>query len=154
MNTPQLHILIERYFDGLTSLEEERTLRSLLASVAPGSDPLADEARAVMGFSLASPLPAPAKRPARRRLSPALRAWSGAAAAAVILFAIGWSVQHTAPQSSEQCVAYIDGRAVTDHSAVMALVHTDLAALGSASGNVNSEISSEMSQMSEAFNNL
>ncbi len=50
----EIYELIERYFNAETTLEEERRLRQLLAEMPPG-DQLADEAEAVMGFSLCAP---------------------------------------------------------------------------------------------------
>lgn len=157
MNTTHhLHSLIERYFAGETSVAEERTLRSLLADTPLGADPLADEARAVMGFSLASPLPRAVPRRKAKRLAPTLRAWSGAAAAAVILLAIGIDMERIprATPTADRCVAYIDGRAVSDDTAVMALMRSDLAAVGTASSEVSSEISADLSQIGEALNNI
>ena len=54
--------LIERYFNAETSLEEERKLRKLLAAI-PSGDPLANEAKAVMGFSLCAPRAQPPPSP-------------------------------------------------------------------------------------------
>lgn len=51
MNTPELHNLIERYFNADTSLEEERLLRRELATgINNPDDPVIQEACAVMTY--------------------------------------------------------------------------------------------------------
>ena len=51
MNTPELHNLIERYFNADTSLDEERLLRRELATgINNPDDPVIQEACAVMGL--------------------------------------------------------------------------------------------------------
>ena len=51
MDNKSLHILIDKYFDANTSVEEERFLLKEILQLE-GKDPLADEVLAVMGLSL------------------------------------------------------------------------------------------------------
>ena len=55
MTNDELKILIGRYFNGETSLDEEKLLRQLLAAKDCPDIEETDEARAVMAFSLATP---------------------------------------------------------------------------------------------------
>ena len=63
MNEQQITKLIERYFAAETTLEEEKELRRLLADPSTAHIPMADEARAVIGWARMNATP-------RRRILP------------------------------------------------------------------------------------
>ena len=105
--------LIERYFNAETTLEEERRLRQLLAEIPPG-DQLADEAKAVMGFSLCAP-----RRKKARLIPQGIRAWLSAAAAIAIVFTIGLFMPDSHDSTPDMIYASINGHEVTDNNRVM-----------------------------------
>lgn len=55
MDNKSLHILIDKYFDANTSVEEERLLLKEVLQLE-GKDPLADEVLAVMGYARNKPI--------------------------------------------------------------------------------------------------
>lgn len=131
LQTPEWDALIERYFDALTSPEEEAALRRFLTSPEAAA-PKYDEVRAVMGFlavgrRVHAPAAAAAEpRHGKRRLALRLRV----AAAAAAVAAIGLGVALTAPWTDgndDACVAYVGGKRVTDTEAVMTQMRQSMA---------------------------
>lgn len=133
--------LIERYFNAETTLEEERRLRQLLADTPPG-DQLADEAKAVMGFSLCAP-----RRKKARLMPQGVRAWLSAAAAIAIVFTIGLFM----PDTPDMIYASINGHEVTDNNRVMQMMQAELSDMAEASEYVSDCIDEEWNAMREAF---
>lgn len=117
---PELLDLVERFFDCSLSEAEERQLRRDIA-VTSLSHPAIDEARAVMG------LRKPVRRIERRyrNLHRILRI----AATIAVLLAIG-AYLFIAPSSgnfgNNKCIAYTNGRCITDEEAVLNLLRDDL----------------------------
>lgn len=149
MTTDQLDILIRRYFDGDTTLDEEQQLRLLLADHAYDS-PQADEARAVMGM-----IGAMARKHKRRpmeksRISPKMR-WPALARAAAVaaLVAVG---AVTLLQSSPDCVAYAYGKRVDSPELAMHFMMSDFDALGDAQSQVQNQIEADFSAIANALN--
>lgn len=128
--------LISRYFDALTTPEEEAALRRFLAS-EEGKDPRYDEVRAVMGFiavgrkvyqaenankheSKVVLNNNEARKPRRHLDSTRLHRIMAVAAAAVVVIALGTTfIVHNLSSSEDVCVAYIGGKKVTDPDVVM-----------------------------------
>ncbi len=125
--------LAVRYFEAKTSDEEENILRHFLCSPA-GNNRKYDELRAVMGFiatgrnleqKQVSPIKNRTKnRPSKRRM------WS-AAAALTAIFATGatsWLAFTSAHPEylANACVAYVDGRKITETNAVMQQMYGSL----------------------------
>ena len=137
-STEEWLALIERYYDALTTPQEEEQLKEFLSS--PEADaPCFDEIKATLAYFAVSRNKHRLKRGIRRTI---IRC---AAAAAAIIIAIA-SVWQT---NSEQdiCVAYINGRIVTDEAIVMQQMHSAMALISQ----TTSENSIEK-QMSEIFN--
>ncbi len=111
----KLNKLIERYFNGDTTVEEEQMLRNELARSTSHTNEVS-EARAVLGYSLAQPV----SKLRRSRHKSLLHA---AASAAIIFTAsyAGYQV-YTYNSTQAECFAYIDGQKVTDTGAVMSLM--------------------------------
>lgn len=142
MNKSQLHNLINLYFDGNTTLAQERELRNALSTIPDGYSPVADEARAVMGIiSIAS------RHPARRR-SPLLRA---AAILAAVITA-GALVYLNFTQTG--CTSYLaDNSSPTSSEEVaLSIMQSQLSELNKASENMTVTIAEEWQGFSDVFN--
>ena len=147
MTDIELHKLINRYFDGDTTLDEERALRRALATPprnASKTDALADEARAVMGFSLA----APARK--TRHVMP----WRGVAAVAVTAIVDTSILTGNFGHNEPEYVAYLNGEKIADSNTVMNLMLSDLHEMGAASESMESDISENFNAIADAMNNL
>lgn len=147
--TPEIRKLIQLYFEGLTSIEEERQLREALADPSVrGAE--ADEVRAVMSFAAVSPdqseSPTVARRPPRH-----LSALLSAAASVAVVGLLCWNFFLREPQT--QYMAYIDGHSTEDPEQVMKLINDDLSLLGEASEDVADEIDDNLSAFSSVINN-
>lgn len=124
-NEKYLHRLIDLYFDGMTSLDEERQLRRLLADSRFRSEK-AEEARAVMsvavGLSPECP-PNPRRSPVFGRVAAA-----AVAAAAVVSAGLYFSGREkTLPVSKgQECYAYIGTEIVRDPDVVMEIMQAQL----------------------------
>lgn len=145
-NQQHLRHLIKLYFDGATTLEQDRELRRLLAEPwASGAD--ADEARAVMSFACMTPRRKTPRTPLMHHVAASLSAAASVAVAAVI----GWSLLAERGQQPE-CIAYVDGREITDTETVMEIIDSDLDALGKASSDMSDDITDDLSSISNAIN--
>lgn len=121
-----LHRLIDEYFEGNTSTDDERLLRRLLAAdIWPDNDTQIQTARATLGYAMASRPKARIHRTIRRRER---RYWAAAAitavtvAAAATLFMAPWQKQSTA-------VIYAQGRAIHDVDYALATMRMQMAEL-------------------------
>lgn len=143
----RLNRLINLYFEGLTTLDQEQELRRMLDD--PSANwPEALEARAVLSYASVSPVRGGASGK-RNSLRPLLAAVSAAAVIAIVSV-VGW--HFTSPSAAVECIAYVDGRPVNDSQAVMGIIESDLSMLGDASSDVSGEISSELNAISNAIN--
>ena len=146
-----LHSLIEKYFDATSSLDEERTLRQMLADPAYQSDE-ADEARAVMSISVVAPAPQIAVRPRRKAIFHPL----AAAASVAVLLALGITmITYSGSHDSDlDCMAYIGGKRIESRAAVMSIVSSDLDALGEVQQETADDIVGQLSEFSSLFNDI
>ena len=113
--------LSEKYFDALTTNEEEKALTQFLESDAANS-PAFNEIKAVMGYlSIGRSITQKAKSKTRR-IGSAIQ-WTSVAACAAIIVAVGTSIlkQNTLPATEEREIFYacIDGKEYTDEELVM-----------------------------------
>lgn len=139
MTEERLHQLLGRYYDGLTTLAEERALRRALARYE-GADRDLTAARAVMAFAQAAGSRRAAPRAQRRRGT--LAAAASVAVAAAIAAALWTALPHTAGES--ECYAVIGGHRTDDSATALALMDSQLAAIGSASEAVDADVSSDL----------
>lgn len=159
MTDKELHLLIERYFEAETSIAEERELRKALAShSAPvGTDPLIDEAKAVMGVTavISEPQSAISARPPRktRRLAHPVW-WQSAAAVAIIAILVTGIIHINRSAPRGECVAYLNGREISDRDAVMNMMFSDLSEMEAASASLQNEISDDFSDIAIAFEDI
>jgi hypothetical protein len=132
----ELEQLINRYFDGKTSVQEEQMLRETLAD-CPWSSEVIDEARFTMGYFIAH-------RKAEQQTSK--KSYSRqvigiAASIAIIIAAGGYALWHQ-QQSDDICIAYVNGRVVQDNDKVMTLVANDLSKMDNAANAMTNQLSS------------
>lgn len=130
-----LHQLIELYFEGMTTLEQERQLRSMLADGRLRS-PEAEEARAVLGVSAMMPMP----QKAATRLAPLYRV----AAVAVLLLVVGLLAGHFSggptDTKSPDCFAYVGTELVEDPEIVMSMMQTQLSDMSAVADEVSRDL--------------
>lgn len=137
-STEEWLALIERYYDALTTPQEEELLKKFLAT--PEADaPCFDEIKATLAYFAVSKQKHKKKRATTRLLTRSV------AAAAAIIIAIASVWQTNGEQ--DICVAYINGRIVTDEAIVMQQMQSAMALISQ----TTSENSIEK-QLSEMFN--
>lgn len=133
----------ERYFEVLTTVDEERELRRFLATAeAQGRE--FDELRAVMGFLTVGKR---CEMRSRRRLRE--RRARRVAAVFVALGVVAGSAFYAVDRRQNQCVAYIGGVKYTDESVVLAEMHRSMDDMGEASEAMDID-----SQMADIFSTL
>ncbi len=132
----ELEQLIERYFDGETTVQEEQLLRETLAD-CPWSSEAIDEARFTMGYFAAH-----CQEKARTARKSHRRQLIGIAASiAIILAAGGYALWHQ-QQSNNVCIAYVNGKVVEDNDKVMALIANDMSKMDNAANAMTHQLSS------------
>lgn len=145
--------LVERYFDGATTLEEEARLRRLLSQTQLQSETI-NEARAVMGYFAAIRKTGHPEQIAPKH-RPALHPWRPAAmkaASAVAIAIVTLTVIKSAMPADHDCIAYIGGQSIGDRTHVLQLVSDDLRSVAEASESVNDGIREDIRNISDAFN--
>jgi len=151
-NDRHIERLISRYFEALTSEAEERELRRFLAGEA-GADARYDEVRAVMGYLStgrrlhAVAAPPTAGRPTMRLRKKVLR-YAAVLAAGLLLGGGGLYVSRQAAED-EVCVAYVQGRRVTETEAVLAQMRMSVKNVTDASDELSVE-----TQLGDMFEGL
>lgn len=112
----QLTELIERYFDCSLSDADEQRLR-LIAASSSLSFPALDELRAVMGI----------RRPAVRRQRLSWRVAGSVAASLALVVTLAFYARSFVPNTGNTvCVAYVNGRCITDEETVVQLISADM----------------------------
>lgn len=118
-----LDLLIERYFEGETSLEEEKLLKAM---VARSDDSRYDAVRAVLGYGVAT-----RKRTALRRRR--LGMVSAAAVASITVVSIAWlNLSTKTGTGNSECYAVVEGRYTSDQSEVLSIMQSDIGDIRSA----------------------
>ena len=117
-------VLSEKYFDALTTGEEEKALAQFLASDA-ANHPAFNEIKAVMGYlSTGKSIAQKEKSQKSRTIGKAIQ-WASIAACAAAIAVIGTSILQEGTQvepeskETEYYYAYIDGKEYTDEDIVM-----------------------------------
>ena len=132
-----LEQLIERYFDGNTSLQEEQVLKEILAD-CPWSSETIDEARFTMGYFVAHK-----QQGNNNAVKSNNRFRYGAIAASVaVLLTIGVSMGWHSYLTEDVCIAYVNGQAINDKDEVMMLMQNDLNEIGNATQSLEEQLSS------------
>lgn len=134
--------LEERYFEGLTTKEEERLLRQFLTTEMAQTEDF-EELRAVMGY-LTVGKEVHKKKAVPLWRSPKVLKWS-AAACFFILGGIG--IYHLQPRTTY--IAYVDGHRTTNKLEVIAQMHSVMADI-----NADTPTSTMEASMSDLLNTL
>ena len=132
----QLEALIEQYFEGMTTLEQEDAMRQRLAH-CPWSSEAIDEARMVMGYFATH-----AMQQHNRVTRGTRQRFIGIAASIAVLLAVGSYVLWHQSQPSDVCIAYVNGNVVEDNDKVMALVASDMSKMDNAANAMTNQLSS------------
>jgi anti-sigma-K factor RskA len=136
-NQAELEQLINRYFDGETSVQEEQMLRETLAD-CPWSSEAIDEARFTMGYFVAH-----RKAGQQTSMKSYRRQVIGIAASIAIILAIGIpAMYHSWFAPQPQCIAYVNGKVIDNDDAVMALIASDLNKMEDASNSMAAQLQS------------
>ncbi len=141
-----LAALISSYFECTATDADERLLRHALAQCPwMGSD--VDEARVAMGFaSVGMELERRARNARRRHV-----ARRAAAAAVVAVAVVAGALVHVGLGSkSEECIAYVDGRKVTNQEQVMQMVRGNLNAVGEAHSDMDQSVMMQLASVGRA----
>lgn len=135
-NQTELEQLIERYFDGETTLQEEQALKQALADCPWTSDTI-NEARFAMGYFTTH------KQQQRHSAIVTMRRRAiGIAASIAVLLTIGGALLWQTQRPQDVCIAYVNGKAITSDDAVMALIEKDLNTMDNASNSMAAQLSS------------
>lgn len=156
----RIHYLIDRYFEGETSLAQEQELRRLVATQSESADPAIREARAVLGY-FAEGRHAdeqPMEEQPTEKLYVGKRTGrfihvsriAGIAAAIAVVAIIGVKL-HGLGSATSDCYTYVGSRCITDRDAVEAAIFSDLKAVSEASENVEDEITDDINLLHEAL---
>lgn len=148
MTDKRLHQLLELYYDGRTTLRQERAVRRALADYR-GSDRDLVAARAVMAFAVVEGRSRQANRVMRRRN---LVAAASAVAAIALMAGLWFAVPRTAAEP--ECYAVVSGRYVDDAATALSLMESQLADVGSAADDVSEAVNSDLQLFGDVFNSL
>ena len=134
----ELEQLIECYFDGMTTVEQEAALREALAQ-CPWQSETINEAKAVMGYFVAH-----SQRSRRATLHQSRLRIAGIAATIALIIAIGgyhlWQNHGQTPENV--CIAYVNCKVLDNDEEVMALIEQDLNNINAASQGMAAQLSS------------
>lgn len=149
MNNDLLHHLIELYFAGETTLEQERRLRQMLLDNQGSGDPAVEEALAVMSFTAVS-------RPARPAAhTPVMLRWmrlGSIAAALAVVVTMAFRIGGAGGDSGDLdgCVAYVGSQKIDDRDKIMELVASDWAEISAASAEISDDVTADLSTIFES----
>lgn len=135
-----IHHLINKYFDGSASEQEEMELRDMLVSGKYSGEDV-DEALAVLGYWAM-------KRREIRSPRKQRGAWAAAASVAVILSVGAWIVYGMQRDRAVESVAFVNGVEYTGEQATE-LMHYQLGLLSAASQSVEETIDDDLSAFSD-----
>lgn len=140
-STTEIDRLTERYYAGLTSREEERELRRLLAEERTDDDRDAD--RAVAAYTAMM-------RPRRRgtRRGEALRRPMRIAAAVIVGAGLTYAAIAYSPGAGDECYAMVDQRRIDDREAVMDIMEATLGEVARAQADMRSSVADQFNEIS------
>ncbi len=130
----ELEQLIGRYFDGMTTVDEESDLRWNLAHCQWRSEAI-DDARVVMGYFAAH------SQQHRRKVWATRQRIVGIAASIAIVLAVGSYALWHQQRSDDVCIAYVNGHVVQGDDRVMAMVADDLSRMDHAANAMTDQLS-------------
>ena len=157
MKTENIHELIDRFFGGELSADEERALLALLIEHAEG-DPEAEEALAVMTCTRMLSADTVGKRSVRpekpRRRSMAWRGIAAAAGIAIATAGILFLIKSGAAGQPipESDIAYVDGVRIDNQDEIMKIVAGQLDDLSLASAEIRMEVTGDLDDIRNVLN--
>lgn len=130
--------LLQRYYDGETTLDEERRLRAALNAQRPTLNSATENERAATQAVMTYGMKGSPQR------APRMRLWiaTAAAAACVVMLMLMPSMQY---------VAWVDGTRVTDAHSVHTLMMADLRDMAQAHEQLCDDVSMNLDLMSNAL---
>lgn len=137
MKTNEIHILIEKYFDGETTLAEERWLRENLPRMR-GESPEIDEVLAVMGYAAASN-----KDSVKKKRKPSYR-WVAVAASFAMILAAGGIYTHYLKDSQKSTFMAYSGGVKIDREEAMQLIAVQMEEMSEASQGIRTEVEDDL----------
>lgn len=153
LSKEELHKLIDRYFEGETTLEEERLLAEVLTETS-ADDAEEEEALAVMSY--ASIRADDGGRISRRKAIWHV-GWLYAAVSCVAVFVavagiLAFLSERDIGLSGDECVAYVGGKRVDSEIEVASLIASQLGEMSLASESIVKEVDSELEDFRELIN--
>lgn len=143
LSQKELEALIAKYFDCVTSEEEEKMLKKTLAN-CDYSSPAIDEALVAFGFFAVGKMQAAKHR--KVAVLPIARRAVSVAAVVALFVTVGVNLLGSGDMlDADECIAYVNGREVRDQEAVLALVMNDFSEVNKASASVENGIESQLS---------
>lgn len=136
-NQAELEALIERYFEGETTVQEEQAMRAVLAD-CPWNSEMIDEVRVVMGYFAAhsSQQRHHTTKGSRQRII-------GIAATIALLLTVGgYALWHQSDSAKNVCIAYVNGKVVHNDDQVMAMIASDMNMIDHAADGMAEQLSS------------
>lgn len=144
--------LIEKYFDGLTTREEEDLLIRFLATPQGGQSRY-DEIRAVMSYHVMAKRKKVVRKPSTKIVRQRMVIWRNIAAS--LLFVVGCTFAfHFLKDNSSHgdlCMARVNGKVVTDEEVVLQLMHQTLQSVD-LEKDVNEGVEAQMNEMFNIVN--
>lgn len=137
MKTNEIHILIERYFEGETTLTEERWLRENLPKMR-GESPEIDEALAVMGYAASQ------DKDSVRRKRPASYRWVAVAASFTLILAAGGIYTHYLKDSQKSTFMAYSGGVKIDRKEAIQLIAAQMEEMSEASRDIKTEVEDDL----------
>lgn len=133
----ELERLIDRYFDGETSLQEEHQLRQAITACPWHSEKI-EEARVVMGYFAAH------RQHQRQLITKGTRQrFIGIAATIALVLSVGgYVLWHRADATNNVCIAYVNGEVVHNDDKVMTMIANDINLIDKAADGMAEQLSS------------
>ncbi|MDE6023644.1 MAG: hypothetical protein K2G13_09110 [Muribaculaceae bacterium] len=145
----KIHEMIDLYYDGELSSEEERKLLGMLLKY-PSGDAEVEDALAVMTAIRSVPAPKVKKR---------TPIWKEVAATLAILLIsgafltiLGLAIKGSVFGNADNAGVYVNGVKVSDETVVLNIIQSQLDDMSMASAEVNSELSSDLDDIFKALN--
>lgn len=146
----RIDLLVERYFNAETTIEEEEELKLLVAN---DSNPRYDDIRAVLGYVTV-------KRGQRKKafgrnaFGTAMRV----AAMVAVVIAVGFGIMRMTSQEENgidnHCYAYVQGQRISDVETVTAIMGDNLSDLRTAAGETDEDIQGQFEDVRNALQDL
>ena len=139
---PQLLTLIKKYFDCSLTDAEEACLRIMVATTCY-SHPAIDEAKAVMGLRHIAKA---GSRKHNARISWVAVTGVAAAVAVAVSLATHFMLPSGLHSVDSTCIAYIDGKRVTDEDAVIRQLQSDMREFGDCALEIRQAVRDEIEE--------